>query len=116
MHRGDTRGSNTHLTFKNGFNITLAVQNANDAEGIFIYPIINPDGFESRNRPRSKILELRVVGTIARTHQGVLLQRLNSLPYSGSEANGYVGKSDADEQLIRAIESTVKGEEFFVVE
>src|ERR1700737_1574157 len=31
-------------------------------------------------------------------------------------ANGYVGKSDADEQLIRAIESTVKGEEFFVVE
>src|ERR1700676_5071286 len=31
-------------------------------------------------------------------------------------ANGYVGKSDADEQLIRAIESTVKREEFFVVE
>ncbi|HSY65904.1 MAG TPA: response regulator transcription factor [Terriglobales bacterium] len=31
-------------------------------------------------------------------------------------ANGYVGKSDADKQLIRAIESTVKGEEFFLVE
>lgn len=31
-------------------------------------------------------------------------------------ANGYVGKSDADEQLIRAIELTVKGEEFFLVE
>ncbi|MEQ1353845.1 MAG: response regulator transcription factor [Candidatus Acidiferrum sp.] len=31
-------------------------------------------------------------------------------------ANGYVAKSDADAQLIRAIESTVKGEEFFVVE
>ena len=30
-------------------------------------------------------------------------------------ANGYVEKSDADEQLIRAIESTVKGEEFFFV-
>lgn len=31
-------------------------------------------------------------------------------------ANGYVAKSDADAQLIRAIESTMKGEEFFVVE
>ena len=31
-------------------------------------------------------------------------------------ANGYVKKSDADEQLIRAIETTVKGEEFFLVE
>ena len=31
-------------------------------------------------------------------------------------ANGYVGKSDADAQLIRAIESAVKGEEFFLVE
>jgi CheY-like chemotaxis protein len=31
-------------------------------------------------------------------------------------ANGYVAKSDADAQLIRAIESTVKGEEFFLVE
>src|ERR1019366_4532675 len=92
MHRGDTRGSNTHLTFKNGFNITLAVQNANNAEGIFIYPITNPDGFESRNRPGAKSLKLQIDGTIALTDQGVLLQRLNSLPYSGSEANGYVGK------------------------
>jgi DNA-binding NarL/FixJ family response regulator len=31
-------------------------------------------------------------------------------------ANGYVEKSGADQQLIRAIESTVKGEEFFLVE
>jgi len=31
-------------------------------------------------------------------------------------ANGYVEKSNADGQLIRAIESTVKGEEFFFVE
>lgn len=30
-------------------------------------------------------------------------------------ANGYLAKTDADAQLIRAIESTVKGQEFFVV-
>jgi DNA-binding NarL/FixJ family response regulator len=31
-------------------------------------------------------------------------------------ASGYVSKSDADNQLIQAIETTVKGEEFFFVE
>jgi DNA-binding NarL/FixJ family response regulator len=31
-------------------------------------------------------------------------------------ANGYLEKSDADERLVRAIESTVKGQEFFFVE
>jgi DNA-binding NarL/FixJ family response regulator len=31
-------------------------------------------------------------------------------------AKGYIEKSNADEQLVRAIESAVKGQEFFVVE
>ena len=31
-------------------------------------------------------------------------------------ANGYVAKSDADRELVQAIESAVKGEEFFVVD
>jgi DNA-binding NarL/FixJ family response regulator len=31
-------------------------------------------------------------------------------------AKGYIEKSDADEQSVHAIESAVKGEEFFVVE
>jgi CheY-like chemotaxis protein len=31
-------------------------------------------------------------------------------------ANGYVSKSDADRELVKAVESAVKGEEFFVVD
>ena len=63
--------------------------------------VINPDGLKSRNRPRAKILKLMVRGTIAGTDHGMLLQRLNSLPDSGSEANRHVGKIQANEIIAK---------------
>ena len=68
------RASNPSLTFKNAFSIALAVQNANDAEGVFVEHVINSDGLKSRNRLGAKSLKLRVAGAVTRTHQGVLLQ------------------------------------------
>jgi DNA-binding NarL/FixJ family response regulator len=67
-------------------------------------------GFEAARRIRVHVPNSAIV--ILSSHKDK--QYIEEARKAG--ANGYVGKSDADEQLIRAIESTVKGEEFFVVE
>jgi len=60
MQRNAIRASNASRTLKNAFNIALAMQNANDADGVFIQKVINPDGLKSRNRQGAKSLKLRV--------------------------------------------------------
>jgi hypothetical protein len=40
------------LAFKDAFNISFAVQNPKDVDGVFIKKIINPNGFKSRNHER----------------------------------------------------------------
>ena len=67
-------------------------------------------GFEAARRIRVHVPDSAIV--ILSSHKDQ--QFIEEARKAG--ANGYVGKSDADEQLIRAIESTVKGEEFFLVE
>jgi DNA-binding NarL/FixJ family response regulator len=67
-------------------------------------------GFEAARRIRVHVPDCAIV--ILSTHKDQ--QFIEEARKAG--ANGYVQKSDADEQLIRAIESTVKGEEFFLVE
>jgi hypothetical protein len=62
------------FAFKDAFNISLAMQNPNDAEGVFIHNVVNPDGLKSRNRPGVEIFKMRVGGTIVRTHKGMLKQ------------------------------------------
>jgi hypothetical protein len=59
------------FTFKDAFNISFAVQNPKDVDGVFIKKIINPNGFKSRNRPRAQILKLRIARSIARAHKGM---------------------------------------------
>jgi CheY-like chemotaxis protein len=67
-------------------------------------------GFEAARRIRSRVPDCAIV--ILSSHKDE--QFIAEARKAG--AKGYVGKSDADEQLVRAIESAVKGEEFFVVE
>ena len=67
-------------------------------------------GFEAARRIRVHVPDSAIV--ILSSHKDQ--QFIEEARKAG--ANGYVKKSDADEQLIRAIESTVKGEEFFLVE
>ena len=67
-------------------------------------------GFEAARRIRVHVPDSAIV--ILSSHKDK--QFIEEARKAG--ANGYVGKSDADEQLIRAIESTVKGKEFFLVE
>lgn len=67
-------------------------------------------GFEAARRIRIQVPDSAIV--ILSSHKDQ--QFIEEARKAG--ANGYVEKSDADEQLIRAIESTVKGEEFFLVE
>jgi len=67
-------------------------------------------GFEAARRIRVHVPDSAIV--ILSSHKDK--QFIEEARKAG--ANGYVGKSDAAEQLIRAIESTVKGEEFFLVE
>lgn len=67
-------------------------------------------GFEAARRIRVHVPDSAIV--ILSSHKDQ--QFIEEARKAG--ANGYVGKSDADEHLIRAIESTVKGEEFFFVE
>jgi CheY-like chemotaxis protein len=67
-------------------------------------------GFEAARRIRSRLPDSAIV--ILSSHKDK--QFIAEARKVG--AKGYVGKSDADRELIRAIESAVKGEEFFVVE
>jgi len=67
-------------------------------------------GFEAARRIRSRFPDCAIV--ILSSHKDE--QFIAEARKAG--ARGYIEKSDADEQLIRAIESAVKGEEFFVVE
>jgi DNA-binding NarL/FixJ family response regulator len=67
-------------------------------------------GFEAARRIRIQVPDSAIV--ILSSHKDK--QFIAEARKAG--ANAYVEKSDADEQLIRAIESTVKGEEFFLVQ
>ena len=67
-------------------------------------------GFEAARRIRSRLPDCAIV--ILSSHKDK--QFIAEARKAG--AKGYIEKSDADEQLVRAIESAVKGEEFFVVE
>jgi CheY-like chemotaxis protein len=67
-------------------------------------------GFEAARRIRSRLPDSAIV--ILSSHKDK--QFIAEARKVG--AKGYVGKSDADRELVRAIESAVKGEEFFVVE
>jgi DNA-binding NarL/FixJ family response regulator len=67
-------------------------------------------GFEAARRIRSRFPDCAIV--ILSSHKDD--QFIAEARKAG--ARGYIEKSDADEQLVRAIESAVKGEEFFVVE
>jgi CheY-like chemotaxis protein len=66
-------------------------------------------GFEAARRIRSRLPDCAIV--ILSSHKDE--QFIAEARKAG--AKGYIEKSDADEQLVRAIESAVKGEEFFVV-
>jgi CheY-like chemotaxis protein len=67
-------------------------------------------GFEAARRIRSRFADCAIV--ILSSHKDE--QFIAEARKAG--AKGYIEKSDADDQLVRAIESAVKGEEFFVVE
>lgn len=66
-------------------------------------------GFEAARRIRSRFPDCAIV--ILSSHKDE--QFIAEARKAG--AKGYIEKSDADEQLVLAIESAVKGEEFFVV-
>jgi CheY-like chemotaxis protein len=67
-------------------------------------------GFEAARRIRSRFPECAIV--ILSSHKDE--QFIAEARKAG--AKGYIEKSDADEQLVHAIESAVKGQEFFFVE
>ena len=67
-------------------------------------------GFEAARRIRSRFSNCAIV--ILSSHKDE--QFIAEARKAG--AKGYIEKSDADEQLVSAIESAIKGEEFFVVE
>lgn len=67
-------------------------------------------GFEAARRIRLQVPSSTIV--ILSSHKD--RQLIAEARKTG--ANGYLQKSEADEQLVRAIEYAVKGEQFFVVE
>lgn len=95
--------------FEDAFNVPLAVENPNDAEGVSPRKVIDTDGLKSHDRPRTQILKLRVVRTIARTHKRMLAQRLNGAPDRIPEANGHVWKTHRDEVIAELAHNIVAG-------
>jgi len=66
-------------------------------------------GFEAARRIRSRSPDCAIVILSSHKDQQFIAEARKA------GANGYLGKSDADRELVHAIESAVKGEEFFVV-
>jgi CheY-like chemotaxis protein len=107
---------NAHL----GFEVVGEAHNGDHA--LALAEALNPDvavlnvtmprmsGFEAARRTRSRFADCAIV--ILSSHKDE--QFIAEARKAG--AKGYIEKSDADEQLVRAIESAVKGAEFFVVE
>jgi DNA-binding NarL/FixJ family response regulator len=67
-------------------------------------------GFEAARRIRVHVPDSAIVILSSHKDQQFIAEARKA------GANGYVQKSNADDQLVRAIETTMKGEEFFVVE
>jgi DNA-binding NarL/FixJ family response regulator len=67
-------------------------------------------GFEAARRIRNRLPDCSIVILSSHKDQQFIMEARKA------GAAGYVEKSHADEQLIHAIESAVKGEEFFFVE
>jgi DNA-binding NarL/FixJ family response regulator len=67
-------------------------------------------GFEAARRIRVHVPDSAIVILSSHKDQQFIAEARKA------GANGYVQKSDADDQLVSAIESTMKGEGFFVVE
>jgi DNA-binding NarL/FixJ family response regulator len=65
-------------------------------------------GFEAARRIRNCLPDCAIVILSSRDEQFIAQARK-------AGANGYVAKSDAAHALVQAIQSTIKGEEFFVV-
>jgi CheY-like chemotaxis protein len=66
-------------------------------------------GFEAARRIRSRFPDCAIVILSSHKDEQFIAEARNA------GANTYIEKSDADEQLVRAVESAVKGEEFFVL-
>ena len=67
-------------------------------------------GFEAARRIRSRLPDCAIVILSSHKDKQFIAEARNA------GASSYIEKSNADEQLVRAIESAVKGEEFFVLE
>jgi two-component system response regulator NreC len=67
-------------------------------------------GFEAARRIRVHVPDSAIVILSSHKDQQFIAEARKA------GANGYVQKSDADDQLVSAIESTMKGEGFFVLE
>jgi CheY-like chemotaxis protein len=70
----------------------------------------NMSGFDAARLIRSRVPDCAIVILSSHKDQQFIAEARKV------GANGYVEKSNADKQLIHAIESAVKGEEFFFVE
>ena len=67
-------------------------------------------GFEAARRIRSRLPDCAIVILSSHKDQQFIAEARKA------GANGYVAKSDADRELVHAIESAVKGEQFFVLD
>jgi DNA-binding NarL/FixJ family response regulator len=67
-------------------------------------------GFEAARRIRVHVPDSAIIILSSHKDQQFIAEARKA------GANGYVQKSDADDQLVGAIESTMKGEGFFVLE
>jgi DNA-binding NarL/FixJ family response regulator len=78
---------------------------------VVVLNVIMPkmSGFEAARRIRSRFLDCAIVILSSHKDEQFIVEAREA------GAKGYIEKSDADEQLVSAIEAAVKGEEFIVV-
>ena len=108
------------LTAEPGFEVIGEARDGQDA--VTLAEALKPDvivinvtmpkmsGFDAARLIRSRVPDSAIVILSAHKDQQFVAEARKV------GANGYVEKSNADKQLIHAIESAVKGEEFFFVE
>jgi hypothetical protein len=80
--------SDRSLISKDALNVSFAVQNANNVDGVFVHQEINSDSLKSNNRPRAQILQLRIAGKIAWPYKRIPAQRLDGPRYGIPKTDG----------------------------
>ncbi len=85
------------------------MQNPYHAYAVLDRNVIDSDNFKSGNRPCAKTLNFWITRTIARSHKGMVPQRLDGTLHSNPEAKGHLRQIQINQIVAKLAHDIVAG-------